>query len=95
MQTSNAPSGMFITMNIVEKEGMKQDVVMKADAMAQGLSDSGQVAIYWIYFDTAKSELKPESDAALAEIAKMLNGVPGSRYISWGTPIWWAMRPQM
>jgi len=76
VQTSNAPSGMFITMNIIEKEAMKQDVAMNADAMAQGLSDSGQVAIYGIYFDTARSELKPESDAALAEIAKLLNAHP-------------------
>jgi outer membrane protein OmpA-like peptidoglycan-associated protein len=73
VQTSNIPSGMFITMNIIEKEGMKQDVAMNADAMAQGLSDSGQVAIYGIYFDTAKSDLKPESEPALAEIAKLLS----------------------
>jgi OOP family OmpA-OmpF porin len=73
VQTSNIPSGMFITMNIIEKEGMKQDVAMNADAIAQGLSDSGQVAIYGIYFDTARSDLKPESEPALAEIAKLLS----------------------
>lgn len=76
VENSNAPSGMFITMNIIEKAAMKQDVVMNADAMAQGLSDAGQVAIYGIYFDTAKSDLKPESDPALAEIAKLLAAHP-------------------
>jgi len=77
VENSNAPSGMFITLNIIEKEAMKQDVAMTADAMAQGLNDTGQVAIYGIYFDTAKSDLKPESDPALAEIAKLLNAHPG------------------
>jgi len=72
VENSNAPSGMFITLNIIEKEAMKQDVAMNADAMAQGLSETGEVAIYGIYFDTAKSDLKPESDPALAEIAKLM-----------------------
>lgn len=76
VQTSNIPSGMFITMNIIEKEAMKQDVVMNADAMAQGLDATGEVAIYGILFDTAKSDLKPESEPALAEIAKLLNAHP-------------------
>ncbi|MGA9060319.1 MAG: OmpA family protein [Terracidiphilus sp.] len=73
---SNAPSGMFITLTIIEKQAMQQEVTMDADAMAQGLSDSGAVAIYGIYFDTGKSELKPESDATLGEIAKLLKGQP-------------------
>ena len=30
------------------------------------------MAVYGIYFDTGKATLKPESDAALAEIAKLL-----------------------
>jgi outer membrane protein OmpA-like peptidoglycan-associated protein len=30
------------------------------------------VAVYGIYFDTGKAELKPESDAALKEIGKVL-----------------------
>lgn len=76
VETSNIPSGMFITMNIIEKQAMTQDVLITADAMAQGLSDTGQVAIYGIYFDTAKSDLKPESDPALAEIAKLMNAHP-------------------
>lgn len=79
VQTSNVPSGMFITMNIIEKEAMKQDVVMNADAMMQGLSETGEVAIYGIYFDTAKSDIKAESEPALAEIAKLMNAHPDLR----------------
>jgi OmpA-OmpF porin, OOP family len=76
VNTSNIPSGMFITMTVIEKEGMKQEVTMDAAAMAQGLHDSGEVAIYGIFFDTGKSELKSESDAALGEIAKLLKEKP-------------------
>ena len=76
VQTSNIPSGMYITMNIIEKEAMKQDVVMTADAIAQALTDAGQGAIYGIYFDTAKADLKLESEPSLAEIAKLLQAHP-------------------
>jgi OmpA-OmpF porin, OOP family len=62
--------------NIIEKQTMKQEVTMDAAAMAEGLSEAGEVAIYGIYFDTAKSDLKPESDAALSEIAKLLKAHP-------------------
>jgi OOP family OmpA-OmpF porin len=76
VQTSNVPSGMFITMVVIEKQAMKQEVTMDASGMASGLKDTGSVAIYGIYFDTAKSELKAESDASLGEIAKLLNEQP-------------------
>ena len=63
-------------MDIVEKQAMQQEVTLDAAAMAGGLKDSGSVAIYGIYFDTAKSDLKPESDAAIDEIAKLLTNDP-------------------
>jgi outer membrane protein OmpA-like peptidoglycan-associated protein len=44
--------------------------------MAEGLSSTGHVAIYGIYFDFNKSDLKPESESALKEIAKLLIGNP-------------------
>lgn len=59
-------------LNIIEKEAMQQEVVADAAAMGNDITSSGRVAIYGIYFDTAKAELKPESDAALAEIASLL-----------------------
>jgi outer membrane protein OmpA-like peptidoglycan-associated protein len=57
---------------IVEKQAMKQDVVADAASFARDLSATGKVAVYGIYFDTAKADLKPESDIAIAEIAKLL-----------------------
>ena len=59
-------------LNIVEKEIMNQEIVSNADAMGNDINTTGHVSIYVIYFDTGKSEIKPESDAAISEIAKLL-----------------------
>ena len=66
----------FYTLHIVEKQAMKQDVVADAASFARDLNSSGKVAVYGIYFDTAKADLKPESEATLAEIAKLLKQQP-------------------
>ena len=63
-------------LTFVEKEAMKQEVVADAKFMADGISSTGHVAIYGIYFDFNKSDVKPESDPALNEIAKLLTGNP-------------------
>jgi OOP family OmpA-OmpF porin len=62
---------------IVEKAEMEQEVVADATLMADDLSSSGHVAVYGIYFDFNKSELNPESEPALKEIAKLLRASPG------------------
>lgn len=59
-------------LSIVEREIMKQEVVANAEEMGNDINSTGHVSIYGIYFDTGKSEIKPESDAAIAEIAKLL-----------------------
>ena len=72
----NAYNTQFVGLSIVEKEAMRQDVVADAASFASGLKDTGHVAVYGIYFDTGKSDVKPESDAALKEIAKLLSQEP-------------------
>jgi OOP family OmpA-OmpF porin len=57
---------------IVEKAAMKQEIVADAEAMGNDLRSTGHVSIYGVYFDTGKAEIKPESDAALSEIATLL-----------------------
>jgi OOP family OmpA-OmpF porin len=57
---------------VVEKEVMKQEVVADATAMDNDINTTGHVAIYGIYFDTGKADIKPESDATISEIAKLL-----------------------
>jgi len=63
-------------LTIVEKAIMKQDVVADADAMAKGINQSGHMAVYGIYFDSAKAVVKKESDAAIEQIAKLMRDNP-------------------
>ena len=71
--SSNA--GQYVLV-IVEKEGMKQDVVADAASLKQGLGATGHVEVPGILFDTNQAVLKPESEAAVAEVAKMLQANP-------------------
>ena len=66
-------TGKYI-LTIVEKAAMAQQLVANADAFADGLKTTGHIAVEGIYFDTGKAELKPESTAALIEVAKLLKG---------------------
>ncbi len=59
---------------IVEKQEMTQEIVASAEASSNDLRDTGHAAIYGIYFDTGQSVIKPESEAALEQIAKLLKG---------------------
>jgi OmpA-OmpF porin, OOP family len=76
VEVSPVPNGYEYTLKIVEKEGMKQDVVADAAALKAGLAESGHVELQGVFFDTGKADLKPESEAALKEIAKMLQDSP-------------------
>ncbi len=69
-------SGDNINIEIIEREAMKQEILADAKFMADGISSTGHVAIYGIYFDFNKSDVKPESEPALREIAKLLTGNP-------------------
>jgi len=58
---------------IVEPRAMETGkVTVDAGALARGLQAEGKIAIYGVYFDTGKSELKPESKPQLDEMAKLL-----------------------
>ncbi len=47
---------------IVEEAEMEQDIVVDAKSMMSDINAQGRVALYGIYFDFDKSEVKPESD---------------------------------
>jgi OmpA-OmpF porin, OOP family len=64
-------TGQYI-LTIVEKAAMAQEIIGNAAAFADGLKTTGHIAVEGIYFETGKSELKPESAAAIAEMAKLL-----------------------
>lgn len=61
--------------------GELEDKMVDAAQMAKGLGDEGHVAIYGIYFDVDSATLKPESEPALQEIAKLLGEQPSLRLI--------------
>lgn len=53
-------------------EGGKVSVNLNAADMAKGIAADGKVAVYGVFFDTDKTDVKPESKDALAEMAKLL-----------------------
>lgn len=62
---------------IAEPKAMQADQVsVDAAAMAKGLAAEGKITLQGIYFDTGKATLKPESDAQLKEMAKLLSDQP-------------------
>ncbi len=66
--------GKAVTITIVERQAMKQDVVANAEVWANDLKATGHAAVYGIYFDTGSAAVKPESEPALQEVAKLLGG---------------------
>jgi len=66
----------YLYLTIVEKQAMAQEVVADAKTMATDISTSGKVAIYGIYFDFNKADVKPESGSTLKEITKLLQENP-------------------
>ncbi|MEA3312830.1 MAG: DUF4892 domain-containing protein [Caldisericota bacterium] len=66
-----------IQLDIIEVNPMETGLVtVNADALAKDITRTGHVAVYGIYFDTDKAEVKPESEPALKEIAKLLQQNP-------------------
>ena len=66
-------SGGKTILNIIELKPMDTGMVaVNAAALSNDISKQGHVAIYGIFFDTGKADVKPESEPALTEIAKLL-----------------------
>jgi OmpA-OmpF porin, OOP family len=65
-------------LDIIEEIAMKDDQVkVNASEMLKGIKNTGKIALYGIYFDFDKAVIKPESEPALAEIARLLKENPG------------------
>jgi OmpA-OmpF porin, OOP family len=63
--------------DIVEPKAREQRMVtIDAGEMAKAITSTGRVALYGIYFDFNKADLKPESDTTLEEIAELLEASP-------------------
>jgi len=68
--------GQTYYVTIVERQAMQQDVVASADALSSGLAATGHVEVPGIFFDFNKAEIKPESQPALEQVAKLLKDSP-------------------
>ncbi|MHC1728788.1 MAG: OmpA family protein [Syntrophobacteraceae bacterium] len=73
-----ARRGAYVAADIIEVRAMAQNmVVVSADEMSRTIAASGRVALYGIFFDTNKADIKPESKSALEEIGKLMKKEPG------------------
>jgi outer membrane protein OmpA-like peptidoglycan-associated protein len=67
----------LIWVRIVEKAAMQQHIVADAASFGNDLKSAGHAAVYGILFDTGRADIKPESEQAIGEIAKLLKADPG------------------
>jgi OOP family OmpA-OmpF porin len=68
--------------DIVEPKAREQKMVtVKAEDMAQQIASGGSVALYGIYFDFNKAEIKPESTPTIEQVAKLLKGNPALKLL--------------
>jgi len=62
-----------VQLDVIEVKPMETGLVtVNAEVLAEDIARTGHVAIYGIYFDTGKADVKPDSELALNEIAKLL-----------------------
>jgi outer membrane protein OmpA-like peptidoglycan-associated protein len=63
----------YTQLDIIEIKKMQTGLIkVDANAMARSISTTGRIALYGIYFDSNKAIIKSKSNAALAEIAKLM-----------------------
>ncbi|MBP9713438.1 MAG: DUF4892 domain-containing protein [Sterolibacterium sp.] len=63
----------IVVVDVLELKAMAQKMVtVKAEEMVQAINTQGRVALYGLYFDTAKADVKPESKDTLEQMARLL-----------------------
>lgn len=66
-------AGAAYFLQVIETTPMQTgNVTINADALKNGINAEGKIALYGIYFDTGKADVKPESKSQLDEMAKFL-----------------------
>jgi len=66
--------------NVVEPKPLQAKMI-DAEKMARGIAEAGQIALYGIYFDTNKADIKSESKPTLDEIAKLMKKLPALKIV--------------
>ena len=63
--------------DIIEEMPVEDEFIfVNADIMRNELKENGKIALYGIYFDFDKDDVKPESEPTLKEIANLLKNNP-------------------
>jgi outer membrane protein OmpA-like peptidoglycan-associated protein len=71
-----------IQLEVSEVKSMDAGLVtVDAGAMKKTIVETGRVALYGLFFDTGKADIRPESRPALDEIAKLMKGDPALRLL--------------
>ena len=71
-----------VVVDVLELKAMEQQMVtVKAEEMAQSITTNGRVALYGLYFDSGKADVKPESKDTLDQIAKLLSTSPALKLL--------------
>lgn len=71
-------NNIFYRLDVIEAAPMDVGMVdVDAETMAREIGETGSVSIYGIHFDTDRTDIKPESEPTLAEIAKLLESDSG------------------
>ncbi|MCE4555707.1 OmpA family protein [Pelomonas cellulosilytica] len=67
---------------IVEPKAMPTgQVTVDAKAIGQGLQADGKIALYGLFFDTGKTDIKPDSNAQLDQMAALLKAQPALKVL--------------
>jgi len=67
------PGEILVWLDVITAKSADIDMVeVKAADMADALASKGKIDLYGIYFDTDRSDLKPDSDKTINEMATLL-----------------------
>ena len=72
----------ILRVDVLETKPMEERMtVVKAAEIEKTIEKTGRIAIYGVYFDTDKADLKPDSAPALAEMAAAINAAPNGKFL--------------
>lgn len=72
VEVKTSINGNTYTLTIIERQLMKQEIVIDSELIKNKIELDGKIAIYGIYFDVGKSIIKKESEPTLLQIAEYL-----------------------
>ena len=67
--------------DVIVQKTMEADKLVGAKEMADQIAETGRVALYGILFDTNKTDIKPESEPTLDEMAKLMKSQPALKLL--------------